>query len=164
MNKYTKFSLIPMRGHYNVTGSGQVMCWQSGFPFAMDFSRGYPRYNPGETAANDILQRHECDAALVIASDPGAHFPYSSMKWYAQIPTIAIDPHETPTTGVSKIVMPSTIVGVEEEGTAYRMDNVPIRCRKVTNAPEGIFSDKEILEKILARVKEIKAEKKAGGA
>ena len=56
MNKYTKFSLIAMRGHYNVTGSGQVMCWQSGFPFAMDFSRGYPRYNPGETAANDILQ------------------------------------------------------------------------------------------------------------
>jgi formylmethanofuran dehydrogenase subunit B len=86
------------------------------------------------------------------------------MKWYAQIPTIAIDPHETPTTGVSNIVLPSTIVGVEEEGTAYRMDNVPIRCRKVTDAPEGILSDREILERILARVKELKAEKKAGGA
>ena len=159
MNKYTKFTLVAMRGHYNVTGSGQVMSWQSGFPFAMDFSRGYPRYNPGETAANDILQRRECDAALVIASDPGAHFPVSSMKYYAQIPTICIDPHETPTTGISKIVMPSTIVGVEEEGTAYRMDNVPIRCRKVTSAPESILSDKEILERILKRVKEIKAEK-----
>ncbi len=160
MNKYTKFTLIAMRGHYNVTGSGQVMSWQSGFPFCMDFSRGYPRYNPGETAANDMLQRRECDAALVIASDPGAHFPVSSMKYYAQIPTICIDPHETPTTGVSKIVMPSTIVGVEEEGNAYRMDNVPIRCRKVCDAPEGILSDREILERILVRVKEIKAEKK----
>ena len=40
------------------------------------------------------------------------------------------------------------------------MDNVPIRCRKVCNAPEGILSDKEILERILVRVKEIKAEKK----
>ncbi|HUL62826.1 MAG TPA: formylmethanofuran dehydrogenase subunit B, partial [Methanocella sp.] len=159
MNKYTKFSLVPMRGHYNVTGSGQVMCWQSGFPFAMDFSRGYPRYNPGETAANDILLRHECDAALIIASDPGAHFPVESMRWYAQIPTIAIDPHETPTTGVSKIVMPSSIVGVEAAGTAYRMDNVPIRCRKVAEAPEGILSDEEIMSRLLKRVKELKAEK-----
>jgi formylmethanofuran dehydrogenase subunit B len=156
MNKYTKFNLIPMRGHYNVTGSGQVMTWQSGFPFAMDFSRGYPRYNPGETAANDILQRHECDAAMIIASDPGAHFPVSSMKWFAKIPTITIDPHYTPTTGVSNIVIPSTIVGIEEEGTAYRMDNVPIRCRKVVNGPEGMLSDEEILQKILNRVKELK--------
>jgi formylmethanofuran dehydrogenase subunit B len=156
MNKYTKFNLIPMRGHYNVTGSGQVMTWQSGFPFAMDFSRGYPRYNPGETAANDILQRQECDAAMIIASDPGAHFPVSSMKWFAKIPTITIDPHYTPTTGVSNIVIPSTIVGIEEEGTAYRMDNVPIRCRKVVNGPEGMLSDEEILQKILNRVKELK--------
>lgn len=156
MNKYTKFSLIPMRGHYNVTGSGQVMSWQSGFPFAMDFSRGYPRYNPGETAANDILLRRECDAALIIASDPGAHFPVASMKYYARIPTIAIDPHYTPTTGISKLVIPSSIIGIEEEGTAYRMDNVPIRCRKVVNAPEGILSDEEILRRILVRVKELK--------
>ncbi len=156
MNKYTKFNLIAMRGHYNVTGSGQVMTWQSGFPFAMDFSRGYPRYNPGETTSNEILQRHECDAAMVIASDPGAHFPVASMKHYAQIPTIAIDPHYTPTTGISKLVLPSTMIGVEEEGTAYRMDNVPIRCRKVIDAPEGILSDEEILRRILNRVKELK--------
>jgi formylmethanofuran dehydrogenase subunit B len=39
---------------------------------------------------------------------------------------------------------------------------VPIRCRKVCDAPEGILTDKEILERILARVKQIKAEK-AGG-
>ncbi|BAI61645.1 tungsten-containing formylmethanofuran dehydrogenase subunit B [Methanocella paludicola SANAE] len=156
MNKYTKFSLIPMRGHYNVTGSGQVMCWQSGFPFAMDFSRGYPRYNPGETTSNDLLRRGEVDAAMVIASDPGAHFPVSSMKHYAKIPTIALDPHYTPTTGVSNIVIPSTMVGVEEEGTAYRMDNVPIRCRKVIDGPEGMLSDEEVLRRILARVKELK--------
>ncbi len=156
MNKYTKFSLIPMRGHYNVTGSGQVMTWQSGFPFAMDFSRGYPRYNPGETASNDILLRKECDAALIIAADPGAHFPVQSMKHYATIPTICIDPHYTPTAGISKLYIPSTMIGIEEDGTAYRMDNVPIRCRKVVDAPEGLLSDAEILARILKKVKEIK--------
>ena len=156
MNKYTKFNLIPMRGHYNVTGSGQVMCWQSGFPFAMDFSRGYPRYNPGETASNDLLLRHEVDVALIIAADPGSHFPVQAMKYYAQIPTICIDPHYTPTAGISKLYIPSSMVGIEEEGTAYRMDNVPIRCRKVIEPPEGVLSDAEILSRILKRVKEIK--------
>jgi formylmethanofuran dehydrogenase subunit B len=38
------------------------------------------------------------------------------------------------------------------------MDNVPIRCRKVADAPEGILSDKEILERIYHRVKELKGE------
>jgi formylmethanofuran dehydrogenase subunit B len=128
----------------------------------MDFSRGYPRYNPGETAANDLLQRKECDAAFVIASDPGAHFHVSSMKYYAQIPTICLDPHYTPTTGISKLVIPSAIIGVECEGTAYRMDNVPINCRKVAEPPEGILTDEEVLSRILVRVKELKAEK-AGG-
>jgi formylmethanofuran dehydrogenase subunit B len=42
------------------------------------------------------------------------------------------------------------------------MDNVPIRCRKVADAPEGILSDKEILERLLKRVKELKAEKARG--
>jgi formylmethanofuran dehydrogenase subunit B len=156
MNKYTKFNLIPMRGHYNVTGSGMVMTWQSGFPFAMDFSRGYPRYNPGETASNDLLLRHEVDAAMIIAADPGAHFPVEAMKYYAQIPTICIDPHYTPTAGISKLYIPASMVGIEEEGTAYRMDNVPIRCRKVIEPPEGVLSDVEILTRILKKVKEIK--------
>ena len=156
MNKYTKFNLIPMRGHYNVTGSGQVMTWQSGFPFAMDFSRGYPRYNPGETTANNILLRHECDAALIIAADPGAHFPVESMRHYARIPTVCIDPHYTPTAGISSIYIPASMVGIEATGTAYRMDNVPIQCRKVIEAPEGVLSDEEILTRILKKVKEIK--------
>ena len=30
---------------------------------AVDFSRGYAYYNPGETAANDVLRRGEVDAA-----------------------------------------------------------------------------------------------------
>lgn len=75
LNAYTKFGLMPMRGHYNVNGFNQVLTWVTGYPFGVDFSRGYPRYNPGETTANDLLQRGETDMMLNIASDPGAHFP-----------------------------------------------------------------------------------------
>ncbi len=153
LNRHTKFSIMMMRGHFNVTGFSEVLCWQSGFPFATDFSRGYPRYNPGETAANDVLQRKEADAALIIAADPVAHFPQKSVEHFASIPSIAIDPHWTPTTELSDVVIPSSIVGIEEEGTAYRMDTVPLRMRKVMDPPEGILSDEEILKGILERVR-----------
>src|SRR5690606_2836485 len=90
LNEYTKFAIIAMRGHYNVTGSGQVLGWQYGFPFATDLSRGFARYNPGETTSNDLLRRGELDAVLVVASDPGSHFPISSVKEIARLPSVAI--------------------------------------------------------------------------
>ena len=72
LNKYTRYSVIPMRGHGNVAGSENVLAWQTGYPFAVNFSRGYPRYNPGEFTAVDLLRRGDVDAALVVAADPAA--------------------------------------------------------------------------------------------
>ncbi len=148
LNAHTKFVIMPMRGHYNVVGFSEVLAWQAGFPFAVDFSRGYARYNPGETTANDVLQRGEVDAALVIASDPVSHFPKKSVEHLAKIPYIAIDIHPTPTTALADVVIPTAIAGIEVEGTAYRMDTVPIRLRKVKEPPEGVLSDVEILERL----------------
>jgi len=156
LNEYTKAAIMPMRGHYNVTGSGQVWGWLFGFPFAVDLSRGYARYNPGETTANDLLRRDEVDAVFVLGSDPGAHFPFSSVKKIYDRPSVAIDPHETPTTEVCKVHVPVAFVGVEVGGCAYRMDNVPIETRKVVEPPEGMMTDEEFLSRVLARVKEIK--------
>ncbi len=48
LNEYTKFSIMPMRGHYNVTGSGEVFAWQFGFPYC---SRPLPRTLPATTRA-----------------------------------------------------------------------------------------------------------------
>ncbi|PKL62122.1 MAG: formylmethanofuran dehydrogenase subunit B [Methanomicrobiales archaeon HGW-Methanomicrobiales-2] len=156
LNEYTKAAIMPMRGHYNVTGSGQVWGWQFGFPFAVDLSRGFARYNPGETTSNDLLRRDEVDAVFVLGSDPGAHFPFSSVKKIYDLPSVVIDPHETPTSEVCKVHVPVAFVGVEIGGCAYRMDNVPIETRKVVDAPEGMMTDEEFLTRVLARVKELK--------
>ncbi len=156
LNRFTKFSIMAMRGHYNVTGFNEVLTWQTGFPYAVDFSKGYPWYNPGETDANSLLQREEVDAALVIASDPAAHFPKASVKYLSKIPLIVINPFESVTSQIASLVIPSTIVGIEEEGSAYRMDSVPIKLRKVVNPPEGLLSDEEILRRILNKVKKVK--------
>ncbi|MEE8403352.1 MAG: formylmethanofuran dehydrogenase subunit B, partial [Candidatus Hydrothermarchaeaceae archaeon] len=153
LNRHTKFSIMPMRGHYNVTGFNEVCTWQTGYPFAVDFCRGYPRYNPGETTANDMLRRGEADAALVVASDPVAHFPRKSVERISKIPLVYIGPHFNLTSELADIFIPSTFAGIETEGTAYRMDTVPLNARKVVDPPKGVLSDVEILEKILKEIK-----------
>jgi len=158
LNGFTKFIMIPMRGHYNVKGSGSVLDWITGYPFGVDFSREYPFYNPGDTTSVDILRRKECDSALVVASDPVAHFPISVIKYLKKIPLIAIDPHESATTKIADVVIPTAIAGIEAEGTAYRMDAVPLKLKKLIEPPEGILTDEEVLERIYERVKEIKGD------
>jgi formylmethanofuran dehydrogenase subunit B len=155
MNDYTKFAIMAMRGHYNVTGSGQVMGWQFGYPFATDLSRGFARYNPGETTSNDLLRRDEVDSVFVLGSDPGAHFPISSVKKIAQLPSVCVDPHITPTSEISKLHVPVAFVGVEVGGNCYRMDNVPIDARKVVDPPEGVLTDYEFLTRVNKRLGEL---------
>jgi formylmethanofuran dehydrogenase subunit B len=159
LNMRTKFAIMPMRGHFNVTGADIVFTWQSGYPYAVDFSLGYPRYNPGETSVTDILLRQESDAALIIASDPVANFPKKAVKHLVKNPLIVIDPHMNATALMGDVVFPSAFVGIEVGGTAYRMDHVPLPLKKVVEPPEGILTDEEILKRILEETRTIKSQK-----
>jgi len=156
LNTRTKFAIMPMRGHFNVTGSNTVFTWQTGYPYAVDFSMGYPRYNPGETSIMDILLNRESDAALVVASDPVANFPKKAVEHLVRNPLIVIDPHLNVTAKMADVVFPSAFVGIEESGTAYRMDHVPLPLKKVVDPPRGILTDEEILKRILSGVRKIK--------
>ncbi len=152
LNRFTKFTAMPMRGHFNVAGSDATLTWQTGYPYAVNFSRGYPQYNPGEFSAVDLLARREADAALILASDPTAHLPYQAARHLEEIPTIVIDPKRNMTTEVARVVIPTATAGISAEGTAYRMDNIPIRLRKVVDSPYP--PDEEVLGKIIEGVKQ----------
>ena len=153
-HEHTKALIAPMRGHGNVKGAGMFLSWRTGYPFMVDFSRGYPRYFPGETSLVDVLTRGEVDAALVIASDPAANLPLAAAKHLARIPLITIDVKPSVTTKISDVVIPAAISGIEAEGTMYRMDGIPIEVKKIIEPPnEEIKSDEEILEMIYERLR-----------
>lgn len=150
LNRYTRFCAIPMRGHGNVAGAEQTVSWLTGFPFAVNFSKGYPRYGPGEFTAVDLLIKREVDAALIIASDPAAHFPQKAVEYLQKIPVVILDAHENLTTEIARVVIPVASVGISAEGTAYRMDNVPLRLKKIV--PSLHFPDERILEMLKERI------------
>ena len=156
LNLKTKWLLLPMRGHHNVTGANKVTLWETGYPFAVDFSHGYPRYNPGETSSVDLLTRREVDAALIVASDPVAHMPAQTAKAFTEIPMVVVDPLMTASALLADVRIPAAFVGVETEGTIYRMDGVPLRAKKLVEPPEGILPDKVILTTLLERVRKLR--------
>src|SRR5690606_10997361 len=119
----------------NVTGADNVVTWRTGDPFGVNLARGNPRFNPGEYTASDVLARREADAALIIASDPMANFSQPAREHLASIPYIALDPKETPTTRSATVSFCVATYGINEPGTVYRMDDVPIPLRPAFPSP-----------------------------
>ena len=69
LQRYTRFVVRRMRIPGDVAGADSVLCWQTGYPFSVNLNRPYPRYNPGEFTANDMLQRGEVDAAVLVGTE-----------------------------------------------------------------------------------------------
>jgi formylmethanofuran dehydrogenase subunit B len=154
MNAYTRFVCKPMRGHGNVTGADNVVSWRTGFPFGVNLSRGFPRFNPGEYTSADMLARGEADAALIVASDPMANFSQAAREHLRRIPYIVLDPKETYTSRHAAVAFCTAVYGINVPGTVYRMDDVPIPLRPAFESP--FPSDYEVLSQIEQRVRAIK--------
>ncbi|MFW9768538.1 MAG: formylmethanofuran dehydrogenase subunit B [Candidatus Thorarchaeota archaeon] len=156
LNRHTKWSMLPMRGHYNVAGANKTSTWQTGYPYAVDYSRGYPRYQPGEFTAVDMLVRSEVDVLLNIAADPAAHFPREALKHMANIPIINLDPKQNMTSLLAEVNIPTAIAGIECDGAATRMDGLPLYLKKVVDPPEDFQPDREILKMIYSELRRVK--------
>ncbi|BDG60452.1 formylmethanofuran dehydrogenase subunit B [Caldinitratiruptor microaerophilus] len=165
LNQYTRFLAMPLRGHGNVTGADTVLTWQTGYPFAVNFSRGYPRFGPGEFTAVDVLVRREADAALILASDPAANFPAPAREHLARIPTIVLDPKVNETSRIARVHITTAPYGISVGGTVYRMDEIPLPLRPALPSPYP--PDEEVVRRIADRVLELTGRTgstEAGGA
>jgi len=151
LNAHTRFYARRMRIPGDVTGADMVLCWLTGFPFSVNLSRGYPRYNPGEYSANELLERGEVDACLLVGSESVSSFSQAAQARLAQLPTITLD---YPAVGPSfkpHVRFTTAVYGVHRSGTAYRMDEVPLPLREIL--PSTYPSDDEVLQTILDRLK-----------
>jgi formylmethanofuran dehydrogenase subunit B len=153
LNAFTHWVAKPVRGHGNVTGADNVVSWQTGFPFGVNFSRGYPRFNPGEFTTVDLLTRGDADAALILASDPASNFPKAAIEHLRRIPVITLDPKLTLTSQLARVAFTTATYGINVAGTVYRMDDVAITLRPAFESPYP--SDEQVLSAIRDRVREL---------
>ncbi len=150
LNAHTRFHARRMRMMGDVTGADNVLCWTTGYPFSVNLSRQFPRYNPGEYSANEMLESGEVDACLLVGSEGVEDFSRAARARLNEIPTIVLD-HPTVASAIAPTVRFTTAVyGVHLPGTAYRMDEVPIPLRQVL--PAEYPSDEDVLGAIRGMV------------
>jgi formylmethanofuran dehydrogenase subunit B len=152
LNDYTRFSARRMRVPGDVTGADTVLTWQTGYPFSVNFARGYPRYNPGEFSAREMLEREEVDCCLFVGSECIARLSEKATAHLRRIPTIVLDHPTIESRILPGVRITTAVYGVHRKGTAYRMDGVPIPLRAFL--PTDYPTDSEVLQMIERRLQE----------
>lgn len=156
LNGFTRFVARRLRIPGDVAGADAVLCWMTGFAFAVNLARGYPRYCPGEYSANELLERAEVDACLLVGSEPVVDLSPAARRTLKQLPTIALDfPNVSPSIDAT-VQITTAIYGVHAPGTVYRMDEVPIPVRQLISS--AYPTDEEVLDHVLRAVKRRSAE------
>jgi formylmethanofuran dehydrogenase subunit B len=156
LNRFAKFIASSMRSNCNTCGFNHTASSLYGFPFGIDFSRGYPRYNPGEFTTVNLLRERDIDAALLISSNLDAHLPAACAEYLAEIPTVCIDAIPGPMTCLADVVLPGSIDIIESEGTLHRFDGVSIYSKPILSSPFSFADGNEnILKQLFDKVSAI---------
>lgn len=125
LNGPTRAALSSLRAGGNRPGADAVLTWQTGYPFAVDYSRGPPRYEPGERGLDRLLAG-SFSAALVVGSPAVGE---EASEALARIKTVVIGPRATEAAFRPRVAIDTGVAGIHEGGTAYRMDEVPLPLR-----------------------------------
>jgi formylmethanofuran dehydrogenase subunit B len=125
LNGPTRAALISLRAGGNRVGAEAVMTWQTGYPFAVDYSRGHPHYDPAERGG-ERLDSGRFQAVLVLGS-PALDGALS--QTLGRVSTVAIGPRASQAPFASRVAIDTGVAGIHEAGTAYRSDEVPLQLR-----------------------------------
>jgi formylmethanofuran dehydrogenase subunit B len=146
LNGPTRAALISLRAGGNRVGAETVLTWQTGYPFSVDYSRGHPHYDPAERGVGR-LRADRFRAALVVGSPA---FDGSLSGTLARMSTVAIGPRASQASFATRVAIDTGVAGIHEAGTAYRMDEVPLRLRPPL---DGRRSATEVLRALIDAVR-----------
>ena len=125
LNEATRATLSSLRAGGNRTGAEAVITWQTGYPFAVDYSRGHPRYTPGERGL-DRLARGAFRAVL-LAGAP--ELDGATASSFSGASVVAVGPRASQASFPTQVAIDTGVAGIHESGIAYRMDEVPLPLR-----------------------------------
>lgn len=152
LNGPTRAALITLRGGGNRVGADTVLTWQTGFPMAIDFARGVPRYVPQDGAV-ERLARGAIDVALVVGSV--AAVPAAVRDGLARVKSIVIGPKATASTtpSTAQVAIDTGVAGIHDVGGGVRADDMPVRLRApAAGGISGRVSSSQTIQALLKLV------------
>jgi formylmethanofuran dehydrogenase subunit B len=136
LNATTRGALSTLRGGGNRSGADACLTWQTGYPAAVDFARGYPRYRPYDLhsdaaeASDGVLV---CGSADVMSLD--------ALRGVNDDQLVVVGPRASigPFAG-AQVVIDTGVAGIHEGGTAVRMDDIALPLRAALRGPVSAAS------------------------
>lgn len=142
LNDKTRCSGLPLGGKNGDQTSFQVSGWQTGYPSRVNFSDGFPAYDPYLNSTAQRLADGSADALVWVSS-----FEISRVPPSTDIPTIVLGRSGMTFEKEPDVFIPIGTPGIDHSGHAYRNDNVvAIRLRKLRDA--GLPSASDVLNAI----------------
>jgi formylmethanofuran dehydrogenase subunit B len=155
LNGPTRCALSTLRAGGNRSGADAVLTSQTGFPLAVDFSRGYPRYEPYEATAHVRLARGEADVVCVLgAADqipPAVSAALGTNRCIVIGPRASVSPLAS-----AAVVIDTGIPGIHSAGTALRMDDVPLPLARALDGVDARTIASELLAKVTGHRAKVK--------
>jgi formylmethanofuran dehydrogenase subunit B len=137
LNATTRAALCTLRAGGNRNGADTALTWQTGFPMAVDFSRGVPRYSP-EDAALPRLARGGIDAVLLAGATES--LPEAVTRALGGARTVVIGPRASESAIDAGIRIDTGVAGIHESGIVFRTDDLPLPLRAILPTPRDTAS------------------------
>ena len=131
LNGPTRCALSQLRAGGNRSGADAVLTWQTGYPASITFARGYPQYRPYDVTP--ALRAGDFDAVLVLGSVSSV--PNDLRGALDTVPSVLIGPRASAPRTAARVAIDTGVAGIHEEGTAIRMDDVPLPLRAPVPGP-----------------------------
>jgi formylmethanofuran dehydrogenase subunit B len=128
LNDRTRGAVIALRAGGNRTGAESVMTAQTGYPMAVDFISGAPRYRPHDLAAQAT------DGVLVVGDAGALGSDLLARISAAPYAVIGSGASEGPLAR-GRAAIDTARPGVHEAGSALRLDEVPLPLRRLLDGP-----------------------------
>jgi formylmethanofuran dehydrogenase subunit B len=142
LNKSSRFAGLSLGGNNGGTSFMNVCAWQSGYPMRVNYSEGYPYYDPHSYSTKKILQENTSDALLWLSSfDTSLGIPRTDA------PTIVLSRPAKRPAHEAEVYFPIGVPGIDHRGNLMRTDNVvSLPLKKLRDIK--LESGSEILNKI----------------
>lgn len=150
-NRSARLRMIGIRVPGSPVGAENVLAWQTGYPFAVHFGRGYPRFGPAEFTGEALLARGDADAALLVGSNAEHVLTPAAREGLDRIPRVLIGAARAEDFAANIVF--KTTPPEQTPGSHYRMDGAGLR-RPPETADREHPTEEEVLARLVARVRE----------
>ena len=125
LNTPSRAALSSLRAGGNRSGAEVVLTSQTGYPMRVTYANGTPQYR----SAGRGLAEAAADAEAILVVGAAAAMGESLSSVAGRTPVVIVGPRASDAPFAARIAVDTGIAGIHEGGTAYRMDDTPLRLR-----------------------------------